>query len=75
MFGALLYYYRAVNNKLLVPLSAIGAQQASATEKTQKAINQLLDYCAKYSDDGIVYLSSNTIMTAHSDAGFNNETK
>ena len=29
--GALLYVVRAVNNKLLVALSAIGAQQAAAT--------------------------------------------
>ena len=32
--GALLYVGRAVNNKLLVALSAIGAQQAAATEET-----------------------------------------
>ena len=29
--GDLFYYARSVNNKLLVSLSAIGAQQASAT--------------------------------------------
>ena len=29
--GALLYYTRAVDNKLLVGLSAIGSQQVSAT--------------------------------------------
>ena len=29
--GALLYYYWAVNNKLLVSLSVIGVQQASTT--------------------------------------------
>ena len=29
--GALLYYAQAVDNKLLVGLSAIGSQQASAT--------------------------------------------
>ena len=40
--GAMLYYAREVNNKLLVSLSAMGAQQASATDKTLKAINQLL---------------------------------
>ena len=44
--GALLYYARAVDNKLLVALSTIGGQQSAATEKTNKAINQLLDYCA-----------------------------
>ena len=30
--GALIYVGRAVNNKLLVALSAIGSQQAAATE-------------------------------------------
>ena len=72
--GALLYYGRAVNNKLLVGLSAIGSQQASATEDTNEAINQLLDYCATYPDDGILYRASDMVLAAHSDAGFNNET-
>ena len=44
--GSLLYYAGAVYNKLLVALSAIGAQQATATEMTQSAANQLLDYLA-----------------------------
>ena len=52
---ALLYYARAVDNKLLVTLSIIGGQQSSATEKTNEAINHLLDYCATYPNDGIVY--------------------
>ena len=34
---ALLWVGRAVNNKLLFALSAIGSQQASATEETNKA--------------------------------------
>ena len=46
--GALLWIGKAVNNKLLVALSIIGSQQASATEATNKAIHQLLDYCARY---------------------------
>ena len=41
--GALLWVGRAVSNKLLVALSAIGSQHASATEETNKAIHQLLD--------------------------------
>ena len=51
--GTLLWIGRAVNNKLLVALSAIGSQQESATEDTNKAIRQLIDYCATYPDDGI----------------------
>ena len=73
--GALICIGRAVNNKLLVALSVIGYQQSSATGETNKAIHQLLDYCATYPDDGILYLSSNMIFSGHSDAGFNNETR
>ena len=36
----------AVNNNLLVALSTIGAQQASATEDTAAAIEELIDYVA-----------------------------
>ena len=32
IFGALLYYAKAVDNKLLVGLSAIRSQQAAATQ-------------------------------------------
>ena len=53
--GTLLYVGRAVNNKLLVALSAIGAQQAAATVETEESIEQLLDYFATYSDDGILF--------------------
>ena len=53
--GALLWIGRAVNNKLLVDLSEIGTQQDSSTEDTNKAIHQLLDYCATYPDYSILY--------------------
>ena len=73
--GALLWICRAVNNELLVALSAIVSQQTSATEGTNKAIHQLLYYCVTYPDDGIIYRSSNMILVGHSDAGINNETR
>ena len=68
-----MYYTRAVDNKLLVALITIGGKQATATEKINKAINQLLDYFTTYPNDGIVYRSSDMILCAHSDAGFHNE--
>ncbi len=40
--GSLLYYARAVDNKLLAMLSTISSQQAHATENTAIAVNQLL---------------------------------
>ena len=75
ILGALIYIGIAVNNKLLVALSAIGAQQAAATEDTKYAIGQLLDYVATYPDDGILFRKSDMILAAHADAGFLNESK
>ena len=73
--GALLYYARAVHNILLVGLSAIGDQQASATEQTTAAINQIIDHVATYPNDGITYQASDMILESHSDSGFNNKSK
>ena len=72
---ALLYVGRAVNNKLLVALSAIGAQQAAATENTAAAIEQLLDYVATHPNDGILFRKRDMILAAHADVGFLNESK
>ena len=68
IMGVLLYVGRAVNNKLLVALSAIGSQQAAAIE-------QLLDYVATYPNDGILFRKRDMILAAHADAGFLNESR
>jgi hypothetical protein len=73
--GALLYDAPAVDNKLLHALSDIGTEQASATSRTNDKINQLLDYCATYPNDGITYRSSDMILSAHSDAAYLNASK
>eukprot|EP00956_Cyclotella_meneghiniana_P023402 scaffold45578_cov41-Cyclotella_meneghiniana.AAC.1 len=73
--GALLYYARAVDNKLLHALSEIGTQQAAATEATTARVNHLLDYCATYPNDGILYRASSMILAAHSDAAYLNVSK
>ena len=70
--GDLLYVGRAVNNKLLVVLSAIGAQQEAATEDIEAAIEQPIEYVATYPNDGILFRKSDMILAAHSDAGFLN---
>ena len=72
--GSLLYYARAVDNKLLVALSAIATRQACATLATEQAVHLLLDYVATYPSDGIVYRASDMVLCAHADAGFLNET-
>ena len=64
-----------VNNKLLVALSEIGAQQAAAIENTASAIEQILDYVATYPNDGILFRKSDMILEAHADAVFLNESQ
>ena len=64
-----------MDNKLLVVFSAIGSQKTIATQRTNEAINKILGYCATYPVDGILYLSRNMVLCAHSDAGFHNESK
>ena len=73
--GTLLYYAEAVDNKLLVGLSATRSQQASSTQRTNEVIDQILDCCPSYPSYGILYRSSNMVLCAHSDAGFHNDSK
>ena len=49
---SLLCYACAVNNKLLVALSAIASRQAQATVATEQAVHLLLDYVATYPNNG-----------------------
>ena len=75
IIGSLLYYARAVDNKLLTTLSSIGAQQANATTNTLRAVEQLLNYVATYPNDGTTYRASGMILAAHSDASYLSEPK
>ena len=73
--GALLYVGRAVNNKLLVSLMAIGSQKAETTEETENAIKKLLDFVATYPDNGILFRKSYMILAAHADTWFLNKSR
>jgi hypothetical protein len=75
IIGSLLYYACAVDNKLLVALSAITAKQSKATVATEQAVHLLLDYVATYPNDGIVYRANEMILCADDDAGFLNESQ
>ena len=68
--SSLLYYGRAVDNKLLFTLIEFGSTQAAATELTNADLSQLLDYLATHPNDGILYQSSDMILSAHSDAAY-----
>ena len=75
IIGALLYYACAFGDKLLFGLSSIGSQQAASAASTARAIDHLLNYCATYPNNGIVFRASDMFLVAYSDAGFNNGSK
>ena len=73
IIGLLLYYARAVDNKLLIVLNAIAACQSKATIRTEQLVHTLLDYVARYPNDGIVYRASDMVLCAHADASYLNK--
>jgi hypothetical protein len=68
--GSVLYYARAVDPTVLMPLNDIATEQTKATERTQAAKNQLLDYQATHPDATIRYHASDMILHIHSDASY-----
>jgi hypothetical protein len=68
--GSVLYYARAVDPTVLMPLNDIATEQTKATENTQAATNQLLDYMATHPDVTIRYHASDMILHIHSDASY-----
>jgi hypothetical protein len=63
-----LYYAKAVDPTVLMPRNDIATEQTKATEKTQAATNQLLDYVYTQSDATIIYHASDMTLHIHSDA-------
>eukprot|EP00804_Cyclotella_cryptica_P016363 CCRYP_009915-RA/>CCRYP_009915-RA protein AED:0.19 eAED:0.12 QI:0/0/0/1/0/0/2/0/920 len=71
--GALLYYACAVDNTILLSLSAIASEQAHPTQLTQKRCQQLLDYCASHPDAVVRFQASDMVLNIHSDASYLSE--
>jgi hypothetical protein len=68
--GSVLYYARAVDPTVLMPLNDIETEQTKAKEKTQAATNQMLDYVATHPDAAIRYHASDMILHIHSDTSY-----
>jgi hypothetical protein len=67
VIGSVLYYARAVDPTVLMPLNDIATEQTKATEKTQAAT---IDYLDTHLDATIRYHASNMILHIHSDASY-----
>jgi hypothetical protein len=68
--GSVLYYASAVDPTVLMPLNDIATEQTNATEKTQAATNQMLDYLATHPDATIQYHASDMVLHIHKDASY-----
>jgi hypothetical protein len=68
--GSDLYYARAVDPTVLMPLNDIATEKTKVTDKAQAATNQLLDYMPTRPDATIRYHASDVILHIHIDASY-----
>jgi hypothetical protein len=68
--GSVLYYDRAFDPTVLMPINEIATEQTKATKKTQAATNQMLDYLATHPNTMIRYHASDMVFHIHSDASY-----
>ena len=68
-----MYYARAIDITTLVALSSIAAEQAQATEQTEKHVHTLLDYLATHKNATVRYVASDMVLNIHSDASYLSE--
>ena len=66
--GKFLYLARAIGNTMQHALNKIAVATTKSTEQTEKAVIQLLDYCATHLEPQIRYQASDMIQNVNSDA-------
>ena len=71
--GTFLFYGRAIDSTMLVPLSAIASMQAEPTEQTLEKVQQFLDYAASNPNAVLTYSASDMVLAIHSDASYLSE--
>jgi hypothetical protein len=67
---SVLYYARAVDPNVLMPINDIALEQTKATEKMQATRNQLFDFLATHPDATTRYHASDMILHIHRDASY-----
>jgi hypothetical protein len=71
--GTLLYYARAVDPSLIMPINVYVSEQSRATADTADKVIKLLNYCNTHPDTKIRYHASDMILYIHSDASYLSE--
>jgi hypothetical protein len=71
--GTLLYYARAVDPTLIMPINVLASEQSNATEVTADKVIKLLNYCNTHPETKNRYHASDMILHIHSDAYYLSE--
>jgi hypothetical protein len=66
--GALLYYVRAVDPTLILPVNVLASEQTQSTSATADKVIKLLNYCATHPEAKLRYHASDMKLNIHSDA-------
>jgi hypothetical protein len=67
------WYARGVDSTMLMPISALSAQQAKPTQATMRRVQHFLDYAATKEPAVTTYRASDMVLAIHSNAGYLNE--
>jgi hypothetical protein len=71
--GTLLYYAKAVDPTLIMPINVLDSEQSNATEVTADKVIKLLNYCNTHPETKNRYHASDMILHIHSDASYISE--
>jgi hypothetical protein len=71
--GTLLYYSRAVDPTLIMPINVLASEQSKATSFTADKVIKLLNYCNTHPETKIRYHASDMILHIHSDDSYLSE--
>jgi hypothetical protein len=71
--GKFNWYARGVDGTLLMPISALSAQQAKPAQATMKRVKQFLNYVATQEPVVTTYHASDMVLAIHSNVGYLNE--
>jgi hypothetical protein len=69
----LLYYARAVDPTLIMPINVLASEQTKATSDTADKFIKLINYCTTHPETKIRYHASDMILYIHSDASYLSE--
>jgi hypothetical protein len=71
--STLLYYARAVDPTLTIPINVSASEQSNATEVTADKVIKLLNYCNTHPETKIRFHASDMIWQIHSDTSYLSE--